>query len=75
MSPTEDRNQVPPSLTEARLREAVTELCRRDPDLKNIVLTIGPPPMWARRQGFPTLVYIILEQKVSFLASAIPSSG
>lgn len=69
MNLREDRNQVPPSLTKVRLREAVTELCRRDPDLNNIVLTIGPPPMWARKQGFPTLVYIILEQKVSIVSA------
>ena len=29
----------------------------------------GPPPLWQRAQGFPTLVHIILEQQVS-LASA-----
>ena len=29
----------------------------------------GPPPLWGRKQGFPTLVQIILEQQVS-LASA-----
>src|SRR6202007_3419056 len=29
----------------------------------------GPPPLWVREPGFPTLVYIILEQQVS-LASA-----
>ncbi len=69
MNSRETHDQVPPSLTKARLREAVAELCRRDPDLNDIVLTIGSPPMWARKQGFPTLVYIILEQQVS-IASA-----
>jgi len=29
----------------------------------------GRPPLWVREPGFPTLVYIILEQQVS-LASA-----
>jgi DNA-3-methyladenine glycosylase II len=29
----------------------------------------GPPPLWPRKPGFPTLVHIILEQQVS-LASA-----
>ena len=33
------------------------------------VLAIGPPPMWARKPGFGTLLHIILEQQVS-LASA-----
>jgi DNA-3-methyladenine glycosylase II len=30
---------------------------------------LGPPPLWARPEGFPTLLHIILEQQVS-LASA-----
>jgi DNA-3-methyladenine glycosylase II len=30
---------------------------------------LGPPPLWAREPGFPTLIHIILEQQVS-LASA-----
>ncbi len=30
---------------------------------------LGPPPLWDREPGFPTLVHIILEQQVS-LASA-----
>jgi DNA-3-methyladenine glycosylase II len=30
---------------------------------------LGPPPLWARAEGFPTLLHIILEQQVS-LASA-----
>ncbi len=69
MNPREDHNKIPPSLTKARLLEGVTELCRRDPDLNKIVVTIGSPPMWVRKQGFSTLVYIILEQQVS-IASA-----
>jgi DNA-3-methyladenine glycosylase II len=44
-------------------------LARRDPDLARILKELGPPPIWARKQGFPTLVHIILEQQVS-LASA-----
>jgi DNA-3-methyladenine glycosylase II len=47
----------------------VEELTRRDRDLAAIVAAYGPPPLWARRPGFPTLVHIILEQQVS-LASA-----
>lgn len=37
--------------------------------LADIYSRLGPPPLWARESGFPTLVYIILEQQVS-LASA-----
>ncbi len=44
-------------------------LSERDPDLARILKMLGPPPMWAREPGFPTLVHIILEQQVS-LASA-----
>ena len=45
------------------------ELANRDQDLAKIVSTYGPPPLWERAQGFPTLIHIILEQQVS-LASA-----
>lgn len=44
-------------------------LSARDPDLARIVRRHGPPPLWGRPPGFPTLVRIILEQQVS-LASA-----
>lgn len=69
VNPRKDRNKISPSLTKAKLREGVTKLCRRDPDLNKIVVTIGPPPMWVRKQGFSTLVYIILEQKVSIVSA------
>ncbi len=45
------------------------ELSARDPDLAEVVERHGPPPLWARDPGFPTLVLLILEQQVS-LASA-----
>src|SRR6267143_4928516 len=48
---------------------SVTELTNLDPQLAEIVDRYGPPPLWVREPGFPTLVYIILEQQVS-LASA-----
>lgn len=57
------------SLTEETLLAGVAALARVDPDLAAVHAQIGPPPLWARPQGFPTLVYIILEQQVS-LASA-----
>ena len=44
-------------------------LSRRDPDLRHILEQFGPPPMWTRQPGFPTLIFLILEQQVS-LASA-----
>ncbi len=61
-------------LTESTLHEGVTELARRDPDLGAVVARHGPPPLWAREPGFPTLVLLILEQQVS-LASARAASN
>jgi len=56
-------------LDEERLLEAVEILADRDPDLASVVRRHGPPPLWARQPGFPTLIRIILEQQVS-LSSA-----
>jgi DNA-3-methyladenine glycosylase II len=56
-------------LTRASQLEATRELCALDPDLAAVVDRFGPPPLWARRPGFATLVRIVLEQQVS-LASA-----
>lgn len=41
----------------------------RDGDLKNIIATLGYPPLWVRPNTFATLVLTILEQQIS-LASA-----
>jgi DNA-3-methyladenine glycosylase II len=57
------------SLTDATLPCALADLTARDPRLARIVADFGPPPLWARAPGFPTLIHIILEQQVS-LASA-----
>jgi DNA-3-methyladenine glycosylase II len=59
----------PPALTEESLRQAAAELAERDADLARTFERLGPPPLWDREPGFPTLVRIILEQQVS-LASA-----
>jgi DNA-3-methyladenine glycosylase II len=48
---------------------AVAELAAADADLAGIVARYGPPPLWDREPGFPTLIQLILEQQVS-LASA-----
>ncbi len=60
---------VPQPLTASRLLAAVEELAAADPALGAVVARFGPPPLWAREPGFPTLVHLILEQQVS-LASA-----
>jgi DNA-3-methyladenine glycosylase II len=56
-------------LTNDALARGVRQLCKIDTDLEGIVRDFGPPPMWAREEGFHTLIHIILEQQVS-LASA-----
>jgi DNA-3-methyladenine glycosylase II len=56
-------------LTERTFQGALAILRDRDPDLETVLATHGPPPMWTRKPGFPTLVHVILEQQVS-LASA-----
>jgi DNA-3-methyladenine glycosylase II len=60
----------PENLTEDSLARAAKQLGRRDKDLASILERLGPPPMWARRPGFPTLVKIILEQQVSLASAA-----
>jgi DNA-3-methyladenine glycosylase II len=56
-------------LTEYTFAQGLLFLSEHDPDLAKVLLDLGPPPMWLREPGFPTLVHIILEQQVS-LASA-----
>jgi DNA-3-methyladenine glycosylase II len=56
-------------LDEQSFENAAYKLSEVDPDLAAVVKTYGLPPLWTREPGFPSLVYIILEQQVS-LASA-----
>jgi len=56
-------------LNQETLVQGLRILAERDPDLKRIQEDLGPPPIWAREPGFPTLMHIILQQQVS-LASA-----
>lgn len=56
-------------LDEEALARGLSYLSARDRDLARILEELGPPPMWEREPGFPTLLRIILEQKIS-LASA-----
>ena len=56
-------------LTRTGLLEGVNNLVQTDNGFARIVSRYGPPPLWKRPQGFPTLIHIILEQQVS-LASA-----
>lgn len=52
-------------LTTNTLLRGVRTLGDRDGHLAEVVERFGPPPLWARRPGFATLVRIILEQQVS----------
>jgi DNA-3-methyladenine glycosylase II len=61
--------EPPKNLDLQTLAQGVEHLARIDATLAGIVRKHGPPPLWAREPGFPTLVQIILEQQVS-LASA-----
>ena len=56
-------------LNENVFAQGVRTLTDRDSHLAEVVNKYGAPPLWVREPGFPTLVYIILEQQVS-LASA-----
>ena len=56
-------------LDEEAFSQGVRLLTERDEHLAGVVKTYGRPSLWVREPGFPTLVYIILEQQVS-LASA-----
>ena len=56
-------------LTNNILSAAAQELAARDRHLAFIHELYGPPPMWARRPGFPTLLRIILEQQVSLISA------
>ncbi len=60
----------PKSLTKSNLQLAARELAARDPALRRILAAHGPPPMWERKPGFPTLIHIILEQQVSLASAA-----
>ena len=59
----------PKKLNLKTLAQGVEHIARVDAILAGVVRKHGPPPLWARDPGFPTLVQIILEQQVS-LASA-----
>ena len=56
-------------LTKESLTHGLMVLATQDSDLARILERLGPPPMWEREAGFPTLVRIILEQQVSLAAA------
>jgi DNA-3-methyladenine glycosylase II len=60
----------PQALKRADMPRIAQLLARRDKDLAQILRTHGPPPLWSRPAGFPTLIKIILEQQVSLASAA-----
>jgi len=58
------------TLTRETIAKAATLLARSDKHLARILERHGPPPLWKRPQGFPSLVRIILEQQVSLASAA-----
>jgi DNA-3-methyladenine glycosylase II len=56
-------------LTIEGLALAAKTLAARDRHLASIYQIHGPPPMWGRRPGFPTLLRIVLEQQVSLVSA------
>ncbi|MGH9904700.1 MAG: DNA-3-methyladenine glycosylase family protein [Pyrinomonadaceae bacterium] len=61
---------TPEPLTRTSVVSAAKSLAKRDRDLAIILDRHGPPPLWARRPGFATLIQIILEQQVSLSSAA-----
>jgi DNA-3-methyladenine glycosylase II len=62
---------VPPvQLTRTSVATAAQHLAKRDRDLSAVLQAYGPPPLWARKPGFATLIHIILEQQVSLASAA-----
>lgn len=61
---------MPMRLTPQLYRQALQELAEREPVFTRILAQYGPPPLWDRAGGFPTLLHIILEQQVSLASAA-----
>jgi DNA-3-methyladenine glycosylase II len=64
----------PNALNTESFAQGIAHLCQVDPDLRRVQAEFGPPPLWRREPGFPTLVHLILEQQVS-TASAEATLG
>jgi hypothetical protein len=60
-------------LTHIELHRATRVLAGRDADLARVVRAHGPPPLWQRRPGFPTLVHIGRSRRRLFCSSTTGS--
>lgn len=56
-------------LTSESLAAAAEALAASDRHLASVYQVHGPPPMWGRPPGFPTLLRIVLEQQVSLVSA------
>jgi DNA-3-methyladenine glycosylase II len=68
--PEEGLQPVVTRLDHTTFAEAVDLLVSEEPALAKVIATHGPPPFWSRPAGFPTLVWLILEQQVSLESGA-----
>jgi DNA-3-methyladenine glycosylase II len=57
-------------LDQTTFAEAVALLCAEEETFAAVVATYGLPPFWQRPEGFPTLVWLIMEQQVSLESGA-----
>lgn len=57
-------------LTPETYQQGLQELAGREAYFARILAQYGPPPLWDRPPGFPTLLKIILEQQVSLASAA-----
>ena len=68
--PRESTWTVIERLDQASFQEACSLLGAEDGALEGIIEEFGVPEFWAREPGFPTLVWLILEQQVSLESGA-----
>jgi DNA-3-methyladenine glycosylase II len=57
-------------LDEVTFAEATRLLAEEEPAFARVIDEFGPPPFWSRPAGFPTLVWLIMEQQVSLESGA-----
>lgn len=50
--------------------EAIDLLAGEEPAFARVIDEFGPPPFWSRPAGFPTLIWLIMEQQVSLESGA-----
>lgn len=63
------KHDIPKPLSDESLAESARELASIDNDMARILSNHGVPPLWAREEGFETLIRIILEQQVSLTSA------